>query len=107
MAAQNVMLKTEQEPLTGSEILGLRVSAMINSPIAQLGRRVRIHRLDTDEEEAWGTIMDLLAETDGLQMDFDDEGSVILQWEKPGDMDAVFDREEGGAATADEEAAPF
>ncbi|HGM5580790.1 TPA: DUF1654 domain-containing protein [Pseudomonas putida] len=68
--------------LTGLERLGLRVSAMINSPIAQLGRRVLIHRTDTDSDQDWETIMDLLSETDGLDMTFCDDGSVILQWAK-------------------------
>lgn len=74
--------------LTGLERLGLRVSAMINSPLAQLGRRVLIHRLDTDSDQDWEAIMELLAETDGLDMTFCDDGSVILQWEKPDDVDS-------------------
>lgn len=67
--------------LTGLERLGLRVSAMINSPLAQLGRRVLIHRLDTDCDQDWEAIMEMLAETHGLDMTFCDDGSVILQWE--------------------------
>lgn len=82
--------------LTGLERLGLRVSAMINSPLAQLGRKVLIHRLDTDSDQDWDAIMELLSETDGLDMTFCDDGSVILQWEKPEDGDQVIEREEGG-----------
>ncbi|WP_336202720.1 DUF1654 domain-containing protein [Pseudomonas guariconensis] len=81
--------------LTGLERLGLRVSAMINSPLAQLGRRVLIHRLDTDSDQDWDAIMELLSETDGLDMTFCDDGSVILQWEKPDDGDQEIEREEG------------
>ncbi|MBF8793439.1 DUF1654 domain-containing protein [Pseudomonas monteilii] len=81
--------------LTGLERLGLRVSAMINSPLAQLGRRVLIHRMDTDSDQDWDAIMELLSETDGLDMTFCDDGSVILQWEKPDDGDQVIEREEG------------
>ncbi|MFJ9993382.1 DUF1654 domain-containing protein [Pseudomonas putida] len=72
----------QMESPTGLERLGLRVSAMINSPIAQLGRRVLIHRLDTDSDQDWDAIMELLSETDGLDMTFCDDGSVILQWAK-------------------------
>ncbi|MDT3716255.1 DUF1654 domain-containing protein [Pseudomonas soli] len=92
--------------LTGLERLGLRVSAMINSPLAQLGRRVLIHRLATDSDQDWEAIMELLAETYGLDMTFCDDGSVILQWEKPDDSDQVVEREEieeGG----EPEVAPF
>ncbi|WP_367863713.1 DUF1654 domain-containing protein [Pseudomonas guariconensis] len=82
--------------LTSLERLGLRVSAMINSPLAQLGRRVLIHRLDTDSDQDWDAIMELLSETDGLDMTFCDDGSVILQWERPEDGDQVIERDEGG-----------
>lgn len=85
--------------LTGLERLGLRVSAMINSPLAQLGRRVLIHRLDTDSDQDWEAIMELLAETEGLDMTFCDDGSVILQWEKPDDDQA---RESGEVEKDDE-----
>ena len=80
--------------LTGLERLGLRVSAMINSLLAQLGRRVLIHRLDTDSDQDWEAIMELLSETDGLDMTFCDDGSVILQWERA-DADSMVDLEEG------------
>lgn len=92
--------------LTGLERLGLRVSAMINSPLAQLGRRVLIHRLDTDSDQDWEAIMELLAETDGLDMTFCDDGSVILQWEKPDDSDQVVEREESEEG-GEPEVAPF
>lgn len=78
---QEISLPVREE-LSGIERLGLRVSAMINSPIAQLGRRVLIHRLDTDSDQDWEAIMELLSDTDGLDMTFCDDGSVILQWAK-------------------------
>lgn len=45
-----------------------RVLGMINSPVAQLGRRVRIHRLDTDSDRDWGEVIGTLAATHGLHM---------------------------------------
>ena len=66
--------------LTGLERLGLRVSEMINSPLAQLGRRVLIRRLDTDSDQSWHAIMELLADTEGLDMTFCGDGLVILHW---------------------------
>ena len=68
--------------LTGLERLGLRVSAMIQSPISQLNRSVLIHRLDTDEDQDWDAVMGLLAETDELHLLFDDDGNVRVSWEK-------------------------
>lgn len=94
--------------LTGLERLGLRVSAMINSPLAQLGRRVLIHRLDTDSDQDWDAIMELLSETDGLDMTFCDDGSVILQWEKPVDDDRTIEQGEGAwEGEASDDAPPF
>lgn len=94
-----------RQEMTGVERLGLRVSAMINSPISQLARRVTIHRLDTDSDEAWSAVMGELAETDGLEMVVnDDDGTVTLQWDRPTDDDHVLER---GEVEPVEEAAPF
>ncbi|WP_237617272.1 MULTISPECIES: DUF1654 domain-containing protein [Pseudomonas] len=90
-AAQGFAMSAPREELTGLEKLGLRVSAMINSPLAQFGRKVLIHQLDTDSDQDWGAIMELLSETDGLDMTFCDDGSVILQWDAPTDYDRVID----------------
>jgi len=93
-AAQGFATLAPREELTGLEKLGLRVSAMINSPLAQFGRKGLIHQLDTDSDQDWGAIMELLSETDGLDMTFCDDGSVILQWNAPTDDDRVIDRGE-------------
>lgn len=99
---------TPGEALTGLEKLGLRVSAMINSPLAQLGRKVLIHQLDTDSNQDWERIMELLSETDGLDMTFCDDGSVILQWDAATDDDRVIEREvELDRVRHDPEEAPF
>ncbi|MBF8720214.1 DUF1654 domain-containing protein [Pseudomonas guariconensis] len=106
MSAQEKAVRIAE--LTSLERLGLRVSAMINSPLAQLGRRVLIHRLDTDSDQDWDAIMELLSETDGLDMTFCDDGSVILQWEKPDDGDQVIEREGGDEeAEVSDEDPPF
>jgi hypothetical protein len=107
-AAQGFATSAPREELTGLEKLGLRVSAMINSPLAQFGRKVLIHQLDTDSDQNWDTIMELLAETDGLDMTFCDDGSVILQWDAPTDDDRVIEREvELDLVRHEEEEAPF
>ncbi|MBC3465031.1 DUF1654 domain-containing protein [Pseudomonas sp. RW10S2] len=102
---QEISLPVREE-LSGIERLGLRVSAMINSPIAQLGRRVLIHRLDTDSDQDWDAIMELLSETEGLDMTFCDDGSVILQWAKPEDEQVSVrtqNEEEIGGDTIEEQ----
>ncbi|WAT31981.1 DUF1654 domain-containing protein [Pseudomonas sp. GXZC] len=73
--------------------LGLRVSAMISSPQAQFGRKVLIHRLDTDCDQDWEKIMELLLETDGLEVAYCDDAAVALQWDIPTDDDLVIERE--------------
>lgn len=90
----------------GSDQLARRVLAMVDSPVAWLGKRVRIHRLETDGDDEWGEVMDRLAATSGLQMDYDDAGSVILQWECTGEIDAALARNTDAPAT-DEAAALF
>lgn len=102
MARQKAQ-KQQPKELTPLEKLGLRVSSMINAPRAQLERRVTIHRLDTDPDEAWKGVLELLAETDGLEMTANEDGSVTLMWERQTDDAApVDDRElemvDGGEA---------
>lgn len=81
--------KQERIPMSGIERLSLRVSNMINHPIAQLNRTVTIHRLDTDGEREWDEVMNVLAEVDGIDIVFnDDPESVTLRWEAASDNDA-------------------
>ncbi|WP_223431561.1 DUF1654 domain-containing protein [Pseudomonas sp. GL-B-26] len=79
------------EQMTGLERLGLRVSAMIGSPVAQIQRWVTIHRLDTDGGREWEEVMEVLAETDGIEMTFNDDGTVTLRWERATDDDRVME----------------
>ena len=81
--------KQERTPMSGIERLILRVSSMINHPIAQLNRTVTIHRLDTDGDREWDEVMNVLAEVDGIDIVFnDDPESVTLRWEAASDNDA-------------------
>ena len=90
MAKQNKTAPTRQhQGMTALERLGLRVSNMINHPIAQEQRWVAIHRLDTDGEAEWGEIMRILSETDGLEITQLEEGGIKIEWE----MQSVDDRE--------------
>ncbi|WP_338919251.1 DUF1654 domain-containing protein [Pseudomonas silesiensis] len=77
----------ERQEVSGMERLGLRVSGMINHPVAQTQRWVTIHRLDTDGDREWEEVMGLLSETDGIDMTFNDDESVTLKWEAGADED--------------------
>ncbi|POM10109.1 hypothetical protein CUU62_27095 [Pseudomonas sp. WP001] len=90
--------------MTGMERLGLRVSSMINHPIAQAQRWVTIHRLDTDGDREWEEVLGVIASTDELELTLNDDGSVTVRWEQQevetaGKGEPEFEREE--------EAAPF
>ena len=73
--------------VSGIERLGMRVSSMINHPIAQERRMVTIHRLDNDGDREWEEVMGLLSETDGIDMTFNDDESVTLKWEASSEND--------------------
>ena len=89
MAKPNKQAKpVQRQEMSGIERLGLRVSSMINHPVAQVQRWVTIHRLDTDGDREWEEVMGLLSETDGIDMTFNDDESVTLKWE----ASAVEDR---------------
>lgn len=96
MAKQKSQKQQERRQMTSLERLGLRVSEMINSPMAQLNRRVTIHRLDTDDDEAWEGVMDLLSQEDALDMTFNDDGTVTLRWERPSEEEHPIEEVGGG-----------
>ncbi|WP_110946449.1 DUF1654 domain-containing protein [Pseudomonas bohemica] len=96
----------ERKPMSGIERLTLRVSNMINHPIAQDRKTVTIHRLETDGDREWEEVMGVLAEVDGIDMTFNDEDeSVTLSWEAPADHDPRAQVHEEFDAV--EEPAPF
>ena len=78
-----------RQEMSGIERLGLRVSSMINHPIAQTQRWVTIHRLDTDGDHEWEEVMSLLSETDDIDMTFNDDESVTLRWEVSAEEDVT------------------
>lgn len=94
----------ERQDISGMERLGLRVSGMINHPVAQVQRWVTIHRLETDGDREWEEVMGLLTETDGIDMTFNDDKSVTLRWEPQADEDRVIEVDSMEEA---EEVAPF
>ncbi|MGY2337935.1 DUF1654 domain-containing protein [Pseudomonas sp. SDO5532_S415] len=102
--AQNKAKPAARVEMSGMERLGLRVSSMINHPVAQVQRWVTIHRLDTDGEREWEEVMGLLSETDGIDMTFNDDASVTLRWEPQAEEDRVVEVEDGLEM---EEVAPF
>lgn len=63
----------QRQEMSGIERLSLRVSAMINHPLAQTQRWVTVHRLDTDGDTEWEEVMGLLAETPELALTFNDD----------------------------------
>lgn len=67
--------------MSGLERLGLRVSEMINHPVAQIQRWVTIPRLDTDGDREWEEVMGVLSATDELDLTFEDDGAVTVRWE--------------------------
>ncbi|WP_085703898.1 DUF1654 domain-containing protein [Pseudomonas sp. B15(2017)] len=94
--------QNDRQVLTGLERLSLRVSSMINHPVAQIQRWVTIHRLDTDGEREWEEVMGLLSETECIDMTFNDDESVTLKWDS-----GVDDGGQVEVLDMLEEAAPF
>ena len=95
-----------RQQLSGIERLALRVSSMINHPVAQTQRWVTIHRLDTDGDREWEEVLSVIADTDELELTLNDDGSVTVRWEQQeveveGRGEAEFEFEQ------EEEAAPF
>jgi len=95
-----------RKEMSGIERLILRVSSMINHPIAQDQRWVTVHRMDSDGDREWEDVMSVLSETDGIEMTFNDEDeSVTLKWETQEDGDPIAQDEDDLRVIAQE--APF
>ena len=104
MGVQRLKNRDVGEVMTGMERLSLRVSEMINHPIAQLRRSVTIHKLDTDGDREWDEVMGVLSETDELDMTINDDGTITLKWEMVADEYRQVDADE---FEPEEEPAPF
>lgn len=102
MAKPKKIVEKVRQEMTGLERLGLRVSAMINHPVAQQQRWVTIHRLDTDGDREWDEVMGLLSETVALEMTFNDDDSVTLRWEALDEEDPAVE-EHGELCVIDDE----
>lgn len=78
---------------------------MINHPLAQTQRWVTIHQLDTDSDQDWDELLGNLSETPEIEIEFSDDGSVTLRWERDEEQANNLVREED--TEAEEESAPF
>lgn len=61
MPKQKKSTPQARQEMTALERLGLRVSSIINHPIAYSQRGVMIYRLDMDGDMKWEEVMGLLA----------------------------------------------
>lgn len=104
MGAMQQQKEQQRVELTGIERLNLRVSNMINHPIAQLQRWVTIHRLDTDGDREWREVIGVLSDVDEIDMTFNDDASVTLRWEASVEDERVTEVEDPFET---EEPAPF
>lgn len=80
MVGQVDAAQQERLGMSGMERLTLRVSEMINHPIAQLQRWVTIPRLESDGEREWKEILSMLVDTDKLEVVHNHDGSVTVRW---------------------------
>ncbi len=74
------MPKAASPVVSAQERLAIRISNMINTPKAQMQRRVVIHRLDSEPDEAWEGVLEMLRETDGLRLSSGEDGSITISW---------------------------
>ena len=107
--ARQKSAQRERQGMSGMERLTVRVSSMINHPVAQERREVKIHRLDTDGEREWRELLGSLSEADGIAMVCsDEEEAVTLRWElSEDDGDRALSLAEIERMEPEEEVAPF
>jgi hypothetical protein len=106
MAMAQQQNRLESGGMSALERLELRVSSMINHPVAQIQRWVTIHRLDTDGQREWDEVMGVLSETGCINMTLNDDESVTLRWDPQGDEERSAEVENLFEVSM-EETAPF
>lgn len=68
---------------TSLEMLGARLQKIINSPAAQKARAAVICKSPDERQEDWESILEAIAETDGVHMTQLEDDSVKLAWVVP------------------------
>ncbi|MGS0941587.1 DUF1654 domain-containing protein [Pseudomonas luteola] len=67
-------------PPTSFDKLANRVQAMVNSPRAQIDKKVSIDRLEHECPEDWQRLLDEIAENENVTLSHGDNGAVHLAW---------------------------
>lgn len=67
-------------PPTSFDKLANRIQAMVNSPRAQIDKRIVIDRLDYESPEDWQRLLDEISENENVSISHGDNGSIHLAW---------------------------
>ena len=93
-----------RQEISGMERLALRVSSMINHPVAQAQRWVTIHRLETDGDKEWEELLGMIGETEGLELTINGDGGLTVRWEQ---QEVETQGREASEFEPEEDLAPF
>ncbi|WKW31930.1 DUF1654 domain-containing protein [Pseudomonas viridiflava] len=64
------------------EQIGRRIQRMVASPDVQKVQFITVTRLDGEPSEIWDTVLKEIEETDGIQVDRREDGSVWIGWKR-------------------------
>lgn len=70
-------------PVSSIETLGARLQKIINSPLAQKAQAAIISKDVTESQDDWDQIIEAITQTDGVYVDFQDDGKVRVYWDVP------------------------
>ena len=70
-------------PVSSIEILGARLQKIINSPLAQKAQAAIINKDVNESQDDWDQIIEAITQTDGVYVDFQDDGKVRVYWDVP------------------------
>jgi hypothetical protein len=78
------MAKSQRKisPPTPRELLGIRIQKEITSPGAQLAMQAVIYKQAHEDREHWEEITTAIEETDGVYVVRQDDGGLMLRWER-------------------------
>ncbi|MEE4817575.1 DUF1654 domain-containing protein [Pseudomonas alliivorans] len=64
------------------EQIGRRIQRMVASPDVQKVQFITVTRLDGEPSEIWDTVLQEIEETEGIQVDRREDGSVWIGWKR-------------------------
>lgn len=74
------MPATVSPSLSSYQAIANRIRFLLSSPATQVSKRLTIARLDHECPREWDRLLDEIADTEGVDLAREDDGSATIRW---------------------------